>query len=115
MVKISKKDATMAPNKETLLEEMPDAPVIKLDLGNVFVEVDINHIRQFLYDMKSIENDLEGLPSMLNEFEEFTSDFYPDDCSAQHLKNYLKILKYSGFFFNNIALNLIHKKNPAQE
>ena len=103
MTKLQKAQNTMAPNKEILLDEIPNAPVLKIDIGEQIVELDLNMIRQFLFDMSTVKGGLQGLSQTITEFEEFTSDYYPDEFSAIHLKQYYKILKFSRFFFGNVA------------
>jgi hypothetical protein len=89
-----------APKKEKILNSTPNAAVLMLDLNDITVKVDSNLLRQFLYDMKSIDNNgIEGMATILEEFDEFLHDYYPDDSPSKHLKEFLNIIKFNKFFF----------------
>ncbi len=91
------------PTKEKLLSNSDVSPSVKMDLETVTIDLDMTIVRQFLFDMKCIEdNNIVSMGSLLVEFKEFLMDYYPKDADASYLLNFYKVIIAMELFFSEL-------------
>ncbi len=91
-------------SKEKLLNSQVKSK-IKMDINGVSAEVDVDSLRQLLFDFRNIDDGFRCITSFLNEFEEFVHDFYPDEAPSGDLKKFINCIRFTSFFFADLKTN----------
>jgi hypothetical protein len=100
----------MAPNKDKLLNKdalQKNGGSVLINLPNKTIEISIDSLAQFLFDLDKLDDDIVYLPNLLNEFKEFLNDYYPDEAPSVHLKKYNRLLVFIELFKGEMGIKEI--------